>query len=108
VAAVVCSTMIVLIGGRRAIIPTWLLFIILGNTSSGGVAPPLLLLLPQPYAFVGRFLPPGATVGIVRTAVYFRHQQHLEPFAVQAGWLACGVAALLISARLLGRGPAAR
>jgi hypothetical protein len=106
VAAVVGSTMLVLIGGRWAIIPTWLLFIILGNTSSGGVAPPLLL--PQPYAFVGRFLPPGATVGIVRTAVYFRHQQHLEPFAVQAGWLACGVAALLISARLLGRGPAAR
>ncbi len=95
--------MIVLIG-RWAIIPTWLLFIILGNTSSGGaVAPPLL---PQPYAFVGRYLPPGATVGIVRTAVYFRHQQHLEAFAVQAGWLACGVAALLISARLLGRGPA--
>jgi hypothetical protein len=57
VAAVVCSTMIVLIGGRWAIIPTWLLFIILGNTSSGGaVAPPLL---PQPYAFVGRFLPPA-------------------------------------------------
>jgi hypothetical protein len=105
VAAVVCSTMIVLIG-RWAIIPTWLLFVILGNTSSGGaVAPPLL---PQPYAFIGRFLPPGATVGIVRAAVYFRQQQHLEPFAVQAAWLACGVAALLISARLLGRGPAAR
>lgn len=104
VAAVVCSTMIVLIG-RWAIIPTWLLFVILGNTSSGGaVAPPLL---PQPYAFIGRFLPPGATVGIVRTAVYFRHQQHLEPFAVQAGWLACGLAALLISVRLLRRGPAA-
>jgi hypothetical protein len=84
VAAVVCSTMIVLIG-RWAIIPTWLLFVILGNTSSGGaVAPPLL---PQPYAFIGRFLPPGATVGIVRTAVYFRHQQHFEPVAVQAGWL---------------------
>jgi uncharacterized membrane protein len=105
VAAVVCSTMIVLTG-KWAIIPTWLLFVILGNTSSGGaVAPPLL---PQPYAFIGRFLPPGATVGIVRTAVYFRHQQHLEPVAVLAGWLACGLAALLISARLLGRGPAAR
>ncbi len=55
-AAVVCSTMIVLIG-RWAIIPTWLLFVILGNTSSGGaVAPPLL---PPPYAFIGRFLPPA-------------------------------------------------
>ena len=91
--------------GKWAMIPTWLLFVILGNASSGGaIAQPLL---PQPYAFIGRFLPPGATVDIVRTAVYFRHQQHLEPFAVQAGWLACGLAALLISARLLHRGPAA-
>jgi hypothetical protein len=63
-------------------------------------------LLPQPYAFIGRFLPPGATVGIVRTAVYFRHQQHIEPFVVLAGWLVCTLAALLISARLLGREPA--
>lgn len=103
VAALFCSTMLVLIG-RWAFIPTWLLFIVLGNTSSGGaVAQPLL---PQPYAFIGRFLPPGATVGIVRTAVYFRHQQRLEPLAVQALWLACSLAALLISARLLRRRPA--
>jgi hypothetical protein len=103
VAALFCSTMLVLVG-RWAIIPTWLLFIVLGNTSSGGaVAQPLL---PQPYAFIGRFLPPGATVGIVRTAVYFRHQQHIEPFVVLAGWLVCTLAALLISARLLGREPA--
>jgi hypothetical protein len=103
VAALFCSTMLVLIG-RWAFIPTWLLFIVLGNTSSGGaVAQPLL---PQPYAFIGRFLPPGATVGIVRAAVYFGHQQRLEPFAVQAVWLACALAALLISARLLRRRPA--
>jgi hypothetical protein len=103
VAALFCSTMLVVVG-RWAIIPTWLLFIVLGNTSSGGaVAQPLL---PQPYAFIGRFLPPGATVGIVRTAVYFRHQQHIEPFVVLAGWLACTLAALLISARLLRRRPA--
>jgi hypothetical protein len=102
IAAVIRSTMIVLIG-RWAILPTWLLFVILGNTSSGGaVAQPLL---PQPYAFVGRFLPPGATVDIVRTAVYFRDYQHLEPFIVQAAWLACGLTALPNAARLLRRGP---
>jgi hypothetical protein len=102
VAALFCSTMLVLVG-RWAIIPTWLLFVVLGNTSSGGaVAQPLL---PQPYAFIGRFLPPGATVGIVRTATYFRSRQHLEPFAVLAAWLACTLAALLISARLLRRRP---
>jgi hypothetical protein len=89
-----------------AIIPTWLLFIVLGNTSSGGaVAQPLL---PPFYAFVGRFLPPGATVSIIRTAVYFRHDQHAEPFIVQGAWLVCVLAALLISVRKLGREPACR
>lgn len=103
VAALFCSTMIVLVT-RWAIIPTWLLFIVLGNTSSGGaVAQPLL---PPFYAFVGRFLPPGATVSIIRTAVYFRHDQHAEPFIVQGAWLVCVLAALLISARKLGREPA--
>jgi hypothetical protein len=95
--------MLVLVG-RWAIIPTWTLFVILGNTSSGGaVAQPLL---PPFYDFIGRFLPPGVTVSIVRTAVYFRHDQHLEPFIVQAVWLVGTLAALLISARRLGRGPA--
>jgi hypothetical protein len=103
VAALVNSTMLVLVG-RWAIIPTWLLFIVLGNTSSGGaVAQPLL---PPFYAFVGRFLPPGATVSIVRTAVYFRLEQHPEPFVVQAAWLVCTFAALLISVRLCRREPA--
>ena len=41
-----------------------------------------------------------------RTAVYFRRDQHLEPFIVQAVWLVGTLAALLISARRLGRGPA--
>jgi hypothetical protein len=73
VAALISSALIVLIG-RWAIIPTWLLLIVLGNTSAGGaVAPPLL---PPVYAFIGRFLPPGATVDILRTATYFRHYQH--------------------------------
>ncbi len=102
VAALVCSTLIVLTD-RWAIIPVWLLFVILGNTSAGGaVAPPLL---PPVFAFVGRFLPPGATVNIIRTAAYFREYQHALPFVVQAAWLACGLAALLISSRLLRRGP---
>ena len=61
---------------------------------------------PHRIAFIGRFLPPGATVSIVRTAVYFRRDQHLEPFIVQALWLVGTLAALLISARRLGRGPA--
>ena len=101
-AALICSALIVLID-RWAIIPIWLLFVVLGNTSAGGaVAAPLL---PPVYAFIGRFLPPGATVGIIRTAAYFRNDQHAGPFVVQAVWLVCGLAALLISARLLRRLP---
>ena len=103
VAALICSALIVLVG-RWAIIPVWLLFVVLGNTSAGGaIAPPLL---PPAYAFIGRFLPPGATVNIIRTAAYFRHDQHAEPFIVQAVWLVCGLGALLICVRLLGRQPA--
>jgi hypothetical protein len=65
------------------------------NTSSGGaVAPPLL---PPVDAFIGRFLPLGVTVNLVRAAVYFTYEQHPEPFIVQAAWLACTLAALLIS-----------
>jgi hypothetical protein len=89
---------------RLAIIPTWLLFVVLGNTSSGGAVAPALL--PPFFAVVGRFLPPGATVSIIRTAEYFRSWQHPEPFIVQAAWLAGVTAALLVSVRLAGRGPA--
>jgi hypothetical protein len=102
VAALFCSTMLVLVG-RWAIIPTWLVFVVLGNASSGGAVAPVLL--PPAYAFIGRFLPTGATVDIIHSAVYFRDSQHVEPFVVQATWLACGLAALLLSVRLLHRQP---
>ena len=95
--------MLVLVG-RWAIIPTWTLFVILGNTSSGrrggATAAAAVLRLHRPLPA------PRATVSIVRTAVYFRRDQHLEPFIVQAVWLVGTLAALLISARRLGRGPA--
>ena len=102
VAALVCSALIVLVD-RWAILPTWLLFVVLGNTSAGGaVAPPLM---PPVWAFIGRFLPPGATVNIIRTAAYFRNDQRPGPFVVQVVWLVCALGALLISVRLLGRRP---
>jgi hypothetical protein len=103
VTALFCSAMLVLIG-RWAIIPTWLVFVALGNAASGGAVAPVLL--PPVYAFVGRFLPTGATVNIVHAAVYFRDTQRLEPFLVQAGWLAGCLAALLVLARSLHREPA--
>jgi hypothetical protein len=103
VAALFASTMVVLIG-RWAILPTFVLFVILGNASSGrAVAPPLL---PPFYELIGRFLPPGATVEIIRTTVYFPAAQHWQPILVMTTWLVSALAALLVSSRLRGRVPA--
>jgi hypothetical protein len=103
VAALFNSTMIVLLG-RWAVLPAFTLFVILGNASSGGaVAPPLL---PTFYALIGQYLPPGAAVETVRSAVYFSDAQHWWPILVLATWLACTLAALLVSSRLRGRVPA--
>ncbi|MCF3130479.1 ABC transporter permease [Streptomyces olivochromogenes] len=56
--------------GRWAVLPTWLLLVILGNPSSGGaVAWPLL---PPVLGFLGRFLPPGASVNAQRNAAVHR------------------------------------
>jgi hypothetical protein len=102
VAALVSSALVVLVD-RWALVPTWLLFVVLGNTSAGGaVAPPLM---PPVYAFIGRFLPPGATVDIIRSAAYFRNDQHAGPFVVQVVWLVCALVALLTCVRLTGRRP---
>jgi hypothetical protein len=102
VAGLVCSTLLVLVG-RWAIAVNWLLFVVLGNTSSGGaVAPPLL---PPFYEALGRWLPPGATVEALRTAVYFPDAQHAEPVIVLLVWLLGGLAALVVASRRLGRLP---
>jgi hypothetical protein len=102
VAAMFNSTMLVLFG-RWAILPTWGLFIVLGNSSSGGaVAAPLL---PGIYAFLSRFLPTGATVSSLHTAVYFGADQHLGPFVVLGVWLVATVTVLVLACRRLNRTP---
>ncbi|MDA3650194.1 ABC transporter permease [Saccharopolyspora indica] len=77
--------------GRWAMVPTWGLMVLLGNPSSGGaVSWPLL---PSPLGLIGAWLPPGATVNALHTAVYFGGSQHAFPFLVLAGWalLSCAV-----------------
>jgi hypothetical protein len=92
-----------LLTGRWALVPTWLLFVVIGNTSSGGaVAPPLL---PPALAFVGRWLSPGATVEALRTAVYFPHDQHLQPWLVLSAWVLLGLAALVVAMRVKRQTP---
>jgi hypothetical protein len=88
---------------RWAVLPTWTLFVLLGNTSSGGaVAPPLL---PAFDAFIGRWLPPGATVEALRSVVYFPQTHPIEQVLVLAAWLVAGLGATLAATRHLGRTP---
>lgn len=69
-----------------------------GNAASGGaVAPPLL---PPFYGFIGRYLPAGAIVEIIRNAVYFRHDRHVQPLIVEASWVVGTFAALMPATRL--------
>ncbi|REE94815.1 ABC transporter permease [Thermomonospora umbrina] len=76
--------------GRWAMLPTWGLMVILGNPSSGGaVSWPLL---PQPYGAIGRWLPPGASVNAQHNAIYFGHDQSLQPFLALTGWLLVSIA----------------
>lgn len=76
---------------RWAILPTWVLMVMLGNPSSGGaVSWPLL---PSVLGAIGRWLPPGAAVNALHTAVYFRGHQQAQPYLVLGGWalLSCAV-----------------
>jgi len=83
--------------GRWAIIPAWLFFVVLGNSSSGGaVAPPLL---PRPFALISQWLPSGATVSALRSAIYFPDYQHLRPLAVLAVWAIGLFAAMILAMR---------
>ncbi|MGI5142707.1 ABC transporter permease [Streptomyces sp. CA-106110] len=80
--------------GRWALLPTWVLLVVLGNPSSGGaVAWPLL---PPVLGFLGRFLPPGASVSAQRNAIYFPDNQHVEPYAVLAAWCLAGASVFLV------------
>jgi hypothetical protein len=96
------SLMLALIG-RWAILPTWLFFVVLGNSSSGGaVAPPLL---PEPFGFLSRWLPSGATVTALREAVYFPDYRHAQPIVVLVTWAIALYAAMILVSRRLGRSP---
>ena len=84
-----------------------LLFVALGNPSSGG---PLAseLLMPEPWAAVGPFLPPGAGTTLVRNIAYFDGNAAGGALLVLAAYAVAGSALVLAGARRPAAGRAQR
>jgi hypothetical protein len=76
-----------------------LVFVILGNAASGG--PFARPLLPGFWRTIGGVLPPGASVDLSRSALYFGGARITGPILVIAGWAALGTAlALALGGRI--------
>jgi hypothetical protein len=70
-----------------------LLFVILGNPASGG--PFARPLLPGLWSAIGGLLPPGASVDLARTALFFDGARITGPILVLVGWAAFGTALVI-------------
>jgi hypothetical protein len=76
-----------------------LVFVILGNSASGG--PFARPLLPGLWRTIGGLLPPGASVDLARSALFFDGSRVAGPILVLVGWAAFGtVLALLLGGRI--------
>jgi hypothetical protein len=67
-----------------------LVFVILGNAASGG--PFARPLLPGLWRTIGGVLPPGASVDLARSALFFDGARVVGPILVLVGWVALGTA----------------
>jgi ABC-2 family transporter protein len=70
-----------------------LVFVILGNAASGG--PFARPLLPGFWSTIGGLLPPGASVDLARSALFFDGARIVGPIFVLVGWAAVGTALAL-------------
>jgi hypothetical protein len=70
-----------------------LIFVILGNAASGG--PFARPLLPGLWRTIGGLLPPGASVDLSRSALFFDGARISGPILVLVGWAALGTALAL-------------
>ena len=77
-----------------------LVFVILGNSASGGAfARPLL---PGLWRTIGGVLPPGASVDLARSALFFDGARIAGPILVLVGWAALGtLLALALGGRIM-------
>ncbi len=77
-----------------------LVFVILGNSASGG--PFARPLLPGLWRTIGGVLPPGASVDLARSALFFDGARIVGPIVVLAVWTALGTAlALALGGRIV-------
>jgi hypothetical protein len=77
-----------------------LVFVILGNSASGG--PFARPLLPGLWRTIGGVLPPGASVDLARSALYFGGARVAGPILVLVGWAALGaLLALALGGRIM-------
>jgi hypothetical protein len=75
-------------------------FVILGNPASGG--PFARPLLPGFWSTIGGVLPPGASVDLARSALFFDGARITGPILVLAGWAALGaLLALALGGRIM-------
>ena len=73
---------------------------ILGNSASGG--PFARPLLPGFWRTIGGVLPPGASVDLARSALFFDGARIAGPILVLAAWTAIGVAlSLTLGGRIM-------
>jgi hypothetical protein len=70
-----------------------LLFVILGNPASGG--PFARPLLPGLWRTIGGVLPPGSSMDLARSALFFDGARIAGPILVLAGWAAFGTALMI-------------
>ena len=70
-----------------------LVFVILGNAASGG--PFARPLLPGLWRTIGGVLPPGASVDLARSALFFDGARIAGPILVLAAWAALGTALVI-------------
>jgi hypothetical protein len=77
-----------------------LVFVILGNSASGG--PFARPLLPGLWRIIGGVLPPGASVDLARSALFFDGTRITGPILVLVGWAALGtLLALALGGRIM-------
>ncbi|SDE66752.1 hypothetical protein SAMN05660485_01471 [Blastococcus fimeti] len=87
--------------GIFGIAATILVFVVVGNPSAGGAYP--YPLLPTFWRTVGPWLPNGAGVDALRSAVYFGGTGMASPVWIIVAWIVAGTALTVLAARVIQR-----